>query len=30
MIKLDKESWDEDYVKMIKEFTENAYGMNIR
>lgn len=25
-----EEAWDEDYIKMIKEFSENSYGIDIR
>lgn len=27
---LPEESWDEDYIKMIKEFSENSYGIDLR
>jgi hypothetical protein len=25
-----EQSWDEDYIKMIKEFSENSYGIDVR
>lgn len=25
-----EDSWDEDYIKMIKEFSENSYGIDLR